>query len=543
MRPGSRAYTGTRAYNLQVRQQLANLFWLSALSGCSLIYNPNNLDDPKADAGIDATPIDSPFIDANPTNLGLTELAPEVIDEGQGDGGSPPGVLVVYGHDILGTATIELVSADPNVQVTIVGDPVVARDANSIAVVVKVDVNPMATTSEFTDVTVTVKQNSGDIEMTLPTPWKVRNLPELAAADIVDSKLPAMLAPLYSRVDLTGVAVGEDGLLPGGPGPVFIRSVTDIVIPVELQASAPFVYDETADRRTPGPGGAAGGDRNGGGAGTGGAPTPTGNGKGGGGGGYAGPGEAGTGGGAGGAEHGERFIRLYEENTSGGGAGGRDGTGIGTIQAGVGGGSGGLVELTAGGNLQVGSIAADGASGADGSPNGGVLTTAGGGGGGGAGGRVVLRAGGTFMVGAVSVAGGTKGAGGINSAGALGTAGTPGGDGADGRARYDTQDAGASISGATRGFYVVPPTKRIYDEAAPTLMVRGQAMTTFFFRVLDGLGDATASPVQTLGSVTGTFNPVLGIGYNRVCVIAEGGSSDNDEATNCVTIVGMPTGG
>ena len=54
---------------------------------------------------------------------------------------------------------------------------------------------------------------------------------------------------------------------------------------------------------------------------------------------------------------------------------------------------------------------------------------------------------------------------------------------------------------------------------------------------------ATPSPVQTLGSVTGTFNPALGIGYNRVCVLAEGGDSNNDEATNCITIVGMPTGG
>src|SRR5689334_23991009 len=65
----------------------------SALAGCSLIYNPNNL--PAAhDAAIDAEIID-------PTMFEIDDVQPRAINEGQGEFGSPPALVVIHGKNIV----------------------------------------------------------------------------------------------------------------------------------------------------------------------------------------------------------------------------------------------------------------------------------------------------------------------------------------------------------------------------------------------------------------------------------------------------------
>src|SRR3954463_2785701 len=66
-----------------------------AVAGCSLIYNPNNLPDPRM--------IDAAVVDSNPCALVVDSVTPSVIDEGQGDNGSAPALLVVHGNNIVST--------------------------------------------------------------------------------------------------------------------------------------------------------------------------------------------------------------------------------------------------------------------------------------------------------------------------------------------------------------------------------------------------------------------------------------------------------
>ena len=63
------------------------------LAGCSLIYNPNNLPDPRV--------IDAAVVDANPCALVIDDVAPKIIDEGQGAGGSVPALVVLHGNNIV----------------------------------------------------------------------------------------------------------------------------------------------------------------------------------------------------------------------------------------------------------------------------------------------------------------------------------------------------------------------------------------------------------------------------------------------------------
>ncbi|NVB77628.1 MAG: hypothetical protein HOV81_04470, partial [Kofleriaceae bacterium] len=73
-----------------MRQHVAKLTpALFLVGGCSLIYNPSNIDKPPVDArgpdvGIDAAPI----YDANPGLLAVEDVAPKTLFEGQGEGGS-----------------------------------------------------------------------------------------------------------------------------------------------------------------------------------------------------------------------------------------------------------------------------------------------------------------------------------------------------------------------------------------------------------------------------------------------------------------------
>src|SRR5712672_4576465 len=64
-----------------------------AVAGCSLIYNPNNLPDPRM--------IDAAIVDVNPAMPMVLDFGPDSIDEGQGEGGSVPALLVVHGQNFV----------------------------------------------------------------------------------------------------------------------------------------------------------------------------------------------------------------------------------------------------------------------------------------------------------------------------------------------------------------------------------------------------------------------------------------------------------
>src|SRR6185503_4497383 len=122
----------------RMRQHLGFAIASTALAGCSLIYNPNNLPGPPSEAGIDAPPDAPPdaeiILDADPTKLELVEIAPSTIDEGQGDGGSRPALVVIGGH------------------------PIVAKNGNWIAIAVTAHVDPALAAGATRALTVTVTQ-------------------------------------------------------------------------------------------------------------------------------------------------------------------------------------------------------------------------------------------------------------------------------------------------------------------------------------------------------------------------------------------------
>ena len=76
-------------------RHLAKLAPALLVGGCSLIYNPSNINKPPADATdaqmtADAA-IDAPMLaDANPADLVIQQISPATIYEGQGTGGSRP---------------------------------------------------------------------------------------------------------------------------------------------------------------------------------------------------------------------------------------------------------------------------------------------------------------------------------------------------------------------------------------------------------------------------------------------------------------------
>ena len=133
-------------YTCRMRPALAVALALSALAGCSLIYNPNNLPGAPSEAGIDAPPDGPPdaeiILDADPTMLVLETIAPSSIDEGQGDGGSRPALIVIGGHQIIDNNTTVEITADSGTALLTRGTPVIAKNGNWIAIPVTAHVDP-----------------------------------------------------------------------------------------------------------------------------------------------------------------------------------------------------------------------------------------------------------------------------------------------------------------------------------------------------------------------------------------------------------------
>lgn len=493
-----------------------------AVAGCSLIYNPNNLPDPRS--------IDAALVDSNPCALMLDSVAPSVILEGSGDGNSAPAVVVIHGNNIANANLRVALAAKDGTAVTLhpVSDARASGDTTYLAftVVAPVDMDLGTSGPAKIPLDISVAQDAppsggcmGAATQTLSGKLNYQALPELTATPVT--------ADLYSRITL--------------PDVTFIGSKR-----VELNAVSSITLGKvgaSAAGATGGPGAYSAGNAQGPGGGQAGFPaTVLGSGGGGGGAGFGGAGfngvNAANNGGIGGHANGDPQILSYDSNlASAGGTGGGGLSALGGTPGGAGGGGGGMVVLNAGGDITTGMVTANGGSGTNG---GGSGLSAGGGGGGGAGGTVLVRsAAGTLTVESIHVAGGTAGTAGGGKAGGAGS----GGAGGPGRVRWDSpvNKQPSSTEGAPRrgpSFQAVMP---IVTMREPEMTVVGTPGDELDARVLDDHSTPHAGPHIVFDKTgSATFIPTLSPGYNRVCVKLATGSESDAPANACVDVAYLP---
>lgn len=487
-----------------------------AVAGCSLIYNPNNLPDPRS--------IDAAIVDSNPCALMIDGITPSVIDEGQGDLGSAPALLVVHGNNIVSTdLQVELrPPAGKTVHLGPISDLAASHDTTYLAFTVAAMVDGQLEVDVPLDVIVTQGGSAAGTcthQATLTGQLTLRGRKELTSVTDYTSIDP-MYA--YSQVDLPAPPVAM-----GGPA-LTIRAVSSISI---------GTLTAKASGMTAGPGGFDGGGGPGNGPGAGGVGGPVsgaglGSGGGGGGAGYAGDGKAGMrGSGANGGTAGSLGLACGDDEllgpnnrASSGGAGGSGGL-LAINAGGVGGGGGGTVTLIAGGNLSVDAVIATGGDGT-------AAKGAGGDGGGGAGGTVLLRTlHGTLRAPMIQVAGG-KG---------TGTSAANGGAGAAGRVRWDApgDTAPGADAPTVRGPSLVVPT-RIFTAASPQINVKGPGNRGFIVRVIDQDNMPHDSGLESFNAAgTTMIAPALSGGRNQVCVILDGGPQTT-VADQCIDVAYLP---
>jgi hypothetical protein len=523
-----------------MRPSLAVALASSALAGCSLLYNPNNLPGVPSEAGIDARPDAPPdaeiILDADPTMLVLDSIAPSSIDEGQGDGGSRPALIVIGGHQIIDNNTSVQITADSGTAMLTLGTPVIAKNGNWIAVPVTAHVDPALTKASTRSLTVTVTQTlppelgGGTKSGSLSGKLTLIGHDELDATKLpmTDGKIDSpKLDKLYSKVAISGLNPARFG----GNDRAIVTSVSGITM-MDLEANGASGGNSAVAGEAGGCGGGAPGASSpcvaiGGGAGMTSALLGIG---GGGGGGFAidgvkgGDGGGGNGG-AGGAHTGDDLIVSYNENRPGGGGGG--GPTLALVAGGGGAASGGSIELTARGDISVGKITANGGAG--------QTSALAGGGGGGAGGLVMVRAGGMLTIGAVSVSGGGGGPGSGNA---------NGGAGAGGRVRWEAQTATApTVAAGSRSVHRGPAfvlTMQVFRITDPTISVIGTPGDRFDVSV-ENEGTVYPGPSTTIADTgIGVFGPPLHQGLNHVCILLDGGKPKTSEAEKCVDVAFLP---
>jgi hypothetical protein len=490
---------------------IACIVGASALTGCSLLYNPNNLPVAANDAS--AAPLDL-YVTARPDLLELIAVGPPVLFEGQGTGGSRPAILAITGENLADDASVVLVPVDGSSPPTIEIDNVSAAHAPGVlvvAVTLPIDTNRGTTGASDLALTVQVSQASstGTVTKTLEGKLVLRNLPELDAP-ITSS---ASLAPLYSRVQVKGSLS-----FTSNAAKAVVRAVSSIDVgDVHADASG----------QAPGPGGSAGGGTLAPGAGVSGGKPGTlvdlshlslvvaGSG-----GGFGQAGTMGQPSNPGGAVSGDELLVTYAGNASSGGGGGG---------ANAGGGGGGTLELTAGGTLTAGNITANGGVGGAGALLAGAA-------GGGSGGAIVLRSGGPAKLGAISASGGPGGTATSNNGGA----------GGDGRLRYDVPSfAGAAPAMPAmhrRGVAFAEGSPLIAHDPHQVLQLTSDVASALSFKVvvLDAAGATTEATSIMFATPSVMIAPTLGVGYNRVCVTPPLGNPGIAESTTCLDLAYVP---
>lgn len=519
-----------------MRQHVAKLVPAFLVGGCSLIYNPSNIDKPMTDARLidmGEVAIDVEIrADAMPRDLVIMEAFPTTIDEGSGTGGSRAAVVVLRGHNFVKDAAANLVVtiAPATTGAAVLDSYEVSGNGDYIALAVSVPVDTACADGTTVNVGVTVKQNDligGDIMQTLDNAFAVRCLDELDAAPAAGTSFKER----YSRIVFSTA--------------LDLSATSAAAIPAAILRSASLInigtLDVSADGRNPGPGGGIGGAANNN-PGTGLRPGLGGGSLGGNGGGAGFIVMGGTGangglggaGGAGGGTTGDPWLASYGTNASSGGGGAGAGA---TGNGGVGGGGGGTLELSAPGDVTVGAITADGAAGATGTGGGGA-------GGSGTGGVVLVRAGNMLTLPSVSVAKGAQ----------TGSAGTS----SDGRVRVDAAKGAyptgptscvtpfSATCNLTKGPMFVDMPTRTTTQMLP-ISLRGTANdATATLRVFDKAGNAVMGPLTS--TYTPTFGttgaamvmPTLKAGYNRVCVWVAGGVESVPESVNCQDVAYLP---
>lgn len=479
---------------------------MTALAGCTLVYNPSNLPDQKKDAGVADAEVP---IDADPTMLTLERVVPSVIFEGTGTGGSRRVIVTIHATNLIPDATVEIVAAGAGAPKLTVDNSLmdrVAENGRMIAVPVTLMVDPALAQDAQIPLKVRVTQpvaggmKVAELDTVEGSPALVlKGLPELVSATSTSVTGGDLV---FSQVMVTGDLVAM------GSAPLRIQSMSSINVTGTVRASASGMTGVAGGADggaggfqgvggTGGPGGDAGPNTGGG--------EPSG-----GGGGHA---EKGGGAMTGGAPYGTpSMTTIY------GGSGGAGGDGSTLASGGAGGGGGGVIELSAHGNLSVNVVESVGGAGAN-------VTNADDGGGG-AGGSVLLRSQATLAVmGAVNVSGGM----GQNM-------------GAPGRTRYDAAMGPGTLGAAYRGPMFHPSAPLITRSESITLQVTGKPLEQFKYFFQNENGSMIEGPFDAAFAEGGTNSITLdGLyrGSNTVCLLVADAplSNTNREARNCIQLV------
>lgn len=478
-----------------MRYSLA-LVLVPMLSGCSLIYNESNIPPATPDA---FEPDAEVVFDADPTMLKLTGVTPAEIKEGQGAGGSRKALLVIDGEHMVKANLMVMITASAPLTKT----PLLMVDTAGI----DVDSNgrrlAVPVTLPVDDRGGSVGLNAGDsvalditVIQTVPGgPTLTRVLPAAVMLRGLDERrgvAPTAGFPAFSEFSEVNLTSGT------------VKGTTNLAMPIVITATASITIaaavtvDLSAVGMTGGPAGGNGGMGGAGGLAGGNSGAP-------------GTGPAPGGASAGGRYEGdEQLTSLDGKNRSSGGGGG-DGAGVLNGSAGGnGGGGGGSIEISAGGDVMVGNVTANGAAG--------TVTNASTGGGG-SGGVVLVRAGGALTAGTISVVGM--------------------GNGQPGRGRYDGKTATvANPSALFRGPMMVD-APLVTNAEKPTVTVSGQPQKNFqyFFSSANGVDESSlfADSFPGSGSKTLTLAGSLYPGLNKLCLVVAGG--DKTSATrNCIDI-------
>jgi hypothetical protein len=514
-------------------QWIALVACTGAIAACSYPTLSRLSSDPQSD---------EPIV---PELLEIDDVAPATIYEGQGDFGSQPALVVIHGKNFIDSNTlVEIVPSAAEAAQLSLGTPVIANNGHWIALPVTAHVDENLTKGDSIALDVRVTQTiplelgggmataifPGQLTLVGLKELKDTTTPEVTGNNIDTTRLEEF----YSKVDLSGITSAQ--LV--GANRAIIHSMSSISVATLIAKGADGGGGSGGAARV---GGCAGGSASSRGGcdtrigGEGGLTNPTlGSAGGGGGGGFATAGISGTGvsAGGGGSSTGDELIVTYDGfgssslNRSGGGGGGGNSE-LGS-PGGGGGGGGGSIELTAGGDLLVASIAADGGPGGNSSGGGG-------GGGGGAGGLVMLRAGGSLTtMSAISVRGGAGGSGGGGSGGL-------GGLGSDGRVRWDAQVGGPpTVPKGTvhRGPSFALDTQ-VFRTSTPSIKVVGTANDRFDVSWTNS--DMTYAGLSYIIGTVGTMViPMLPQGLNHFCITLAGGKVGSSEATKCIDVAFLP---
>jgi hypothetical protein len=470
-------------------RHLATMILLTIpLGGCSLLYDPDRLKE-----AADAAP---PPLDIRPCEVTVTELAPTTLYEGTGIGGSRKAILVINGENLVNQNTRVSIMPAPgsaNAPVIEIDNVNLAVGEHGLQLAVPVslpiDMTLGASATIPLDVQVTQECAEGPVSVSLSGMLAFQGLDELTDAN---ANMPATGLTggvhEYSQIDVPTKALA---IAAGQTSPIVLRSRSSVKIVKDIIVSA--------QGRTGGPAGGTGGT---GGSGLGGAGTPG-----------TGPAPGLPSGGPGGFDNSDPGLNtLNTPNRSSGGAGG-DGSTLGT--GGSGGGGGGSIEISAGGDLQVGMVLAHGAAGTAGSGGAGA-------GGGGSGGVILLRAGGTLAAGDIDVSGG--------------------GAGARGRARYDAGGTAMVSSGPMGTDHLRGPMFKdlpnSFGTPKPPFTVVGKQLTAFkvFFIKPDG---GVSTPKELLfgsdGTTRVTLSEELAPGANQLCLVTKSGDATS-ETRNCADV-------